>query len=81
MTLQEYFALPNTPSQHSPVGNLMIKILEEDRNLSFEEARKLANEQIQKGARRKNFRVLTPGQEAEQAASLGKRRSSFKPAS
>jgi hypothetical protein len=39
MNLNEYFNLPDTPMRNSPVGKLMVRILEEFPDLDLEFAR------------------------------------------
>jgi len=39
MTLNEYLAQPDTPSAKSPVGTLIVKILEKYPEMTFEDAR------------------------------------------
>jgi hypothetical protein len=66
MDLNTYFALPNTPSAGSPVGQLITRILEKMPETSFEDARAAANAMIYKAAGKFNFRtpaVYTPAEE------------------
>jgi len=62
MTLKEWFKQPDTPSENSPIGKLMVRILEESPELTFEEARKQANECQQIGAKGKRYILRTPKQ-------------------
>jgi hypothetical protein len=58
MNIKEYFNQPDAPARHSPVGQLMLKILERyEPTPSFEEARAEANRLIQKAAGRQNFKL------------------------
>lgn len=71
--MKEYFAGVDTPSENSPVGRLMVKILEQRPNLSYEVAREEANAMLQQAAGRFHYRtpiVLTPEQEADRRARL-----------
>jgi hypothetical protein len=63
-----YFAQSHTPSQNSPVGQLITHILEKMPETSFEAARAAANAMLQKAAGKFNFRtpaVYTPAEEEE----------------
>lgn len=62
MTLSQYFAQPGTrsanfPSANSPVGLLMVKILEKYPNTTFEAARTQANAMLDKAAGRFNYKM------------------------
>jgi hypothetical protein len=73
LTLSEYFARPDTPAAKSPVGTVMVKVLEKYPGVTFEEARVKANALIQESARRKRFvmpKVLSETELAEQSARL-----------
>lgn len=73
MNLGEYFQMQNTPSKESPVGLLMQRVLEESPDLSFEEARNLAQTQLVKASGKRIYRVSTPGQDKERAESFRRR--------
>ena len=83
-TLQNYFAQPDSPSAGSPVGVLMLKILEKYPDLSFDAARVEAWRLLDKAAGRFHFsmpRVLSPEQrEAAKARFRGLDRSPNIPA-
>jgi hypothetical protein len=68
MNLDKYFELPHTPSAFSPVGKLMRRILEESPDISFQDARNLAKEQLLKAGGRRKYQVFTPKQDAKRAA-------------
>jgi hypothetical protein len=73
MTLQEYFEQSGTPAANSPVGVIMVKVLEKYSTLSFDQARTKANLLIQESAGRRRFvlpRVLSESELAEQKERL-----------
>ena len=61
----DYFDQAATPSRNSPVGSLMRRILDESPDLTFEQAKQLAQTQLLKGSAKRNYRVTTPGQDKE----------------
>ena len=77
MSLAEYFKLPHSPMANSPVGKLMVSILEETPGIDFEEARKQAQECLHKAAGRKSYRIYTPSQEQRSRDRLNARRGTF----
>ena len=79
MTLTEYFALSNTPMPNSPVGRLMQTIVQDEPGINFEEARKQAQECLNRAAGRKSYQVYTPKQEAKQRERLEARRRRIAP--
>jgi hypothetical protein len=63
----------STPSANSPVGTLMVKVLEKYPDMSFKDARAKANALIQEAAGKKRFtmpRVLSEAELAEQKERL-----------
>jgi hypothetical protein len=56
-TLEEYFALRRTPSSGSPVGVLMVRILEKNPGMGFDVARYQANVLLNKAAMKWRYRV------------------------
>jgi len=75
VTIKEYFSKPDTPATHSPVGELMLQIVDKHPGIDFEEARSKANELIQKAAGKRYFRfpkALSAAEEAAQSASLSR---------
>jgi hypothetical protein len=73
MNLQQHFERPETPAAGSPVGVVMVKVLEKYPALSFEEARDKATDLIQESAGRRRFvnpRVLSEAELAEQKEHL-----------
>jgi hypothetical protein len=72
-TIDQYFQVQDTPSKQSPVGLLMQRILEETPDLSFEDARKLAQTQLVKAGGRRVYRVTTPAQDRQSAESFRRR--------
>lgn len=73
-TLDEYFARPDTPAPRSPVGAMMARILDEQPDLvgDLDRVRETAKEQLSKAARRRKYRILTPGQERRSLDTLKK---------
>src|SRR5215470_17150721 len=59
--------------RNSPVGLLMQRIIAESLEISFEEARKLAKEQLLKAAGRKRYYVTTPGEDARERQRMARR--------
>jgi hypothetical protein len=74
--LSVYFDLPSGPEPGSPLGVLIQRIVAESPGIDFDEARRLASEQLWKAAGRKNYRVTTPGQDR---LGLGKFKSRVSP--
>ncbi len=65
--LKKYFEQTDTPSENSPVGKLMLKILEQCPNLSFEQAREQAHKMLERAAGKWRYalpEVRTPEEEA-----------------
>ena len=76
MTLKEWFKEPDTPSENSPVGQMMVKVLEKYPNMTFEEARAEANSLLDQAAGRKNYRVprvYTPEKKAARLSNFKER--------
>jgi hypothetical protein len=76
MTLNDYFAQPDTPAAGSPVGTLMARILEKNSGLAFEEVRTQANVLLDRAARKKVYRmprVLSAEEEQTQKERLRQR--------
>jgi hypothetical protein len=57
METMKYFARPETPAAGSPVGALVIRIMDKNPGMGFEEARSLANIMLDKAAGRKVYTV------------------------
>jgi hypothetical protein len=76
-TLKQYFARPETPSEHSPVGFLMATILEKYPDTTFEAARARANELLDKAAGKKVYRFPRVLSEAELEAGKARLRAAF----
>jgi hypothetical protein len=71
MTLEEYFARGDAPGAESPVGTLIVRILEKNPGINFEAARTEAHVLLRQAAGRTIYRVspvLSPGEKAESAA-------------
>jgi len=76
LTLQDWFKQPDTPSANSPVGQMIVKVLEKYPDMSFEEARAEANKLLDQAAGRKNYRipkVYTPDEKAKQLSEFKER--------
>lgn len=75
-TLSDYFTLPDTPAAGSPVGTLMVRILDKDPAIGFEDARAQANALLDRAAGKKVHRmprILSVEEEREQAERLRQR--------
>jgi hypothetical protein len=78
VTLQEYFALPDTPATESPVGKTIVKVLAKFPELTFEQARVKANELVTDAGHYRNFALPQVQTPAEEAAATEKARAYFK---
>jgi len=79
MRLFDYFAKPETPATNSPVGTIMVKVLQKYPGMTFEDARDKANAMLVKAAGRFNYkmpRVYSPEETDKRRESL---RRSFQP--
>lgn len=77
--LKEYFARTDTPAPGSPVGRLMLRILDVCPALEFDQARERARALLEKSARRYRYKlpvVLSLEQEAKRKAHLAEFRQS-----
>jgi hypothetical protein len=75
MVLEDYFAQTDTPAKHSPVGELMIRVLAKFPGISLEDARAKAGELLNCAARGRAFRtprVLSEQEQGEQRERLKK---------
>lgn len=57
MKLNDYFEREDTPSQNSPVGQVMLKLCEKRPEMSYEEMREYANALILKASGSKSFKM------------------------
>jgi hypothetical protein len=57
MNLKAYFSQPDTPSRNSPVGRLMVKVLDKNPGMSLDDARAEANRLLDKASGRENYRI------------------------
>jgi hypothetical protein len=57
--LEQYFDRTDTPAQGSPVGALVVKVIEKNPGISFEEARTQANALLDKAAGKWRYRLPT----------------------
>jgi hypothetical protein len=72
MDIQKYFAQTDTPSAHSPVGTLMLKISQKHQ-MDCEEGRTEANRLLEIASGKRVFRVPTvysPEETAERRARM-----------
>ncbi|MBI1749290.1 MAG: hypothetical protein HY234_07480 [Acidobacteria bacterium] len=77
MTNAEYFARPDTPMENSPVGKVVVQLLEKRPGIGFEDARQEAKRLLAVSAGHKEYhlpRVQTPEQEAAAASYFSKLR-------
>lgn len=79
MTQEHYFARPDTPSRNSPVGTVMVKVLEKFPGMTFEEARAKANALIQESAGKKRFAMPKVLSEVELVEQKKRLKSVWKP--
>jgi hypothetical protein len=79
MTLQDYFAEPDTPAASSPVGTLMVRILEKDAGIGFEAARTRANALLDRAAGKKVYRIPRVLSVAEERKQNERLRQRFRP--
>jgi hypothetical protein len=79
MTLQGYFALPDTPAAGSPVGTLMVRILEKDPGIGFDAARTQANALLDRAAGKKVYRMPRVLSVEEEQAQNERLRQRFRP--
>jgi hypothetical protein len=74
-TLDQYFQRPESPRKNSPVGKLIVCILENDRHMKFEDARAEANRLLAIAAKARIYRfprVRSDAQKAARSISLAK---------
>lgn len=77
MNINDYFEQQDTPSKHSPVGALMVKVLAKNPGMTLEGARQEANRLLDRAAGCKKYVTPTAYSPAEQAARLEKTRAYF----
>src|SRR5438309_427914 len=77
MTVQEYFALPDTPMADSPTGRTMIRLLDKRPELSFEQTRATAAGLLQDAAGRKHYCLPRVFSVAEEKTNLARVRAAF----
>jgi hypothetical protein len=73
MNIIEYFQSRETPQAESPVGRLMVRILEKNPGMEFETARIEAHKMLQQAAGRRKYvisPVLSPEEKILAAARL-----------
>jgi hypothetical protein len=76
MTVEEYFTRPDTPMAGSPVGVLMIRVVEKNPGIDFDSARVEAFDLLKQAAGRRHYRVpsvLSPTERAESEAKIKER--------
>ena len=66
--LDTWFKLPDTPMKNSPVGRMIQAIVDESPQIAYQDARNMALTSLANASKRKNYRVFTPKQEAENKA-------------
>jgi hypothetical protein len=79
MTLQDYFAMPDTPAAGSPVGTLMARIVERNPAIGFEAARAQANALLDRAAGKKVYRMPPILSVQEEQAQNERLRQRFRP--
>jgi hypothetical protein len=80
MTLNDYFAMPDTAASGSPTGTLMVRILEKDSGIGFDAARTQANVLLDRAAGKKVYRMPRILSAAEEEAQNERLRQRFRPA-
>jgi hypothetical protein len=80
MTLNDYFAVPDTPAAGSPVGTLMARIVEKGPGIGFEAARNRANALLDRAAGKKIYRMPRVLSAAEEQTQKERLRQRFRPA-
>jgi hypothetical protein len=68
-SIYEYFERPDTPASGSPVGVLIVRIVEKYPSMEFKEARAQAKALLQQAAGRRIYRfprVLSPEEQARE---------------
>ena len=55
--LEQYFSLPDTPAHCSPVGKLMVRVLEKNPAMTFEDARRESRRLLDIAAGRKHYSI------------------------
>jgi hypothetical protein len=78
--LEQYFDRTDTPAPGSPVGALMLRVLEKNPTMGFEEARAEARALFEKAAGRRQYRVPTVYSPEEQEQRRSALQSAFKKA-
>jgi hypothetical protein len=76
MGAEEYFEQPDTPGENSPIGVLMVRVLEKNPGMSFEQARQEAHNLLTQAAGRKRYQVsavLSPQEKAESMVVMAER--------
>jgi hypothetical protein len=84
MSVQEYFEQPDTPGLDSPVGVLMVRVIEKNHGTGLEQAREEANRLLGKAAGRRVYsipRVLSAEEQETEKARLRTAFGSLGPAS
>jgi hypothetical protein len=74
-TVVEYFARPDTPQPNSPVGTVMLRVLEKYPGLGFDAARTKANDLLAASAKARVYRtprVFSAAELAERSERLKK---------
>jgi hypothetical protein len=77
--MQEYFGRTDTPAASSPVGSLVVRIMNKNPGMDFEEARSQANALQQKAAGKWKYQMPRVWSEAEQAKRREDMRNAFRP--
>ena len=68
MDIEEYFSQPNTPAKDSPIGVLIVRVLEKFPALTFEQARIKAHDLLATAAKARVYRLPRVRSAAEMAA-------------
>ncbi len=77
MKLEEYFERSDTPQTDSPIGRLMVKIVEKNPGMDFDVARVEASKLLQRAASKKNYVVPAVLSPEEQIAASRRLKQAF----
>ena len=76
-TIEQYLGRPDTPAAGSPVGQVMVKVLDKFPGIGFEDARVKAQELLNHAAKAKNYRLPRVRSAKEKAADAKRLKKAF----
>jgi ribosomal protein S30 len=77
-TTEQYFARADTPMTGSPVGVVMVKVIEKHPGISFEDARRQAHDLLSKAAKSRRYQTPRVRSREEQAADAERLKNVFR---